>query len=123
MRTQYTIYMTTPNPTNQHTAKAAITQMINTVFQRMDAYQRHGTNSSYLDLKKVESKMNATLEKSLTKKNAEESKDSVSNNSQGRPSQPVEVAFEPLQLYVKSVLTNIVDNVCLYEARRKEIEK
>lgn len=54
MRSQYSIYMTTPYTENKNTAKAAITQMINTVFNRMDAYQKHGTNSSYLDLRKVE---------------------------------------------------------------------
>jgi len=52
--------------------------MINTVFSRMDAYQRHGTNQHPLDLHKVESRLaSSSLEKSLTKKN-EESKDDVS---------------------------------------------
>ena len=46
--------MTTTYQENKNIAKAAITQMINTVFARMDAYQRQGTNSSFLDLRKVE---------------------------------------------------------------------
>jgi len=96
--------------------------MINTVFARMDAYQRQGTNTSFLDLRKVETKLNATLEKSLTKK-SEESKERISETSQGRSSQPVEVAFEPLDLYIKAITTNVVDNVCLYEARCEEITK
>ncbi len=54
--------------------------MINTVFARMDAYQRQGTNTSFLDLRKVETKLNATLEKSLTKK-SEESKERISETS------------------------------------------
>jgi len=41
----------------------------------MDAYQKHGTNSAHLDLRKIESRLSAqALEKSLTKK-TEESKD------------------------------------------------
>ncbi len=53
--------------------------MINTVFSRMDTYQRHGTNANMLDLKKVESRLTAnnTLDKSLSKKN-EEVKDDAS---------------------------------------------
>jgi hypothetical protein len=113
--------MTSTSQTNQKTAKAASTQMINTVFQRMDAYQKHGTNSSNLDLRRVEARLSqASLERSLTKK-IEESKDDVSY--QGRASQPVEVAFQPLDLYVHSLVRNMVDNVCLYEARVAEITK
>lgn len=86
LRTQYSIYMTSTSPTNQKTAKAASTQMINTVFGRMDAFYKHGTNQNPLDLRKVEARLtNATLEKSLTKKN-EESKDDVSSEK-GRTSQ------------------------------------
>lgn len=56
--------------------------MINTVFSRMDTYQRHGTNANMLDLKKVESRLTAnnTLDKSLFKKN-EEVKDDASQAS------------------------------------------
>lgn len=88
----------------------------------MDAYQKHGTNSSNLDLRRVEARLSqASNERSLTKKN-EESKDDVTS-SQGRASLPVEVAFQPLDLYVHSIVRNMVDNVCLYEARVAEITK
>lgn len=94
--------------------------MINTVFTRMDAYQRFGTNSYPLDLRKVEARLtNAVFEKSLTKKR-EESKEEIKSLTS---SQPLQAAFNPLDLYVHSIVRNMVDNVCLYEARVAEIKR
>ena len=58
----------------------------------MDVYQRHSTNSHNLDIRKVEAAKHL-MERSLTKKNMEESKDEI------RPSNPIEVVFNPVDLY------------------------
>lgn len=71
--------MTSTSQTNQKTAKAASTQMVNTVFSRMDLYMRHGVNMNPLDLRKIEGRLSsANLEKSLQKRRQEETKDDVS---------------------------------------------
>lgn len=93
--------------------------MINTVFTRMDAYQRFGTNSYPLDLRKVDSRLTNAFEKSLTKKR-EESKEEIKNLGSN---QPLQASFNPLDLYVHSIVRNMVDNVCLYEARIAEIKR
>lgn len=77
LKTQYSIFMTSTSQTNQKTAKAASTQMVNTVFSRMDMYMRHGGNMNPLDLRKVEGRLSSTLEKSLQKRK-EETKEDVS---------------------------------------------
>lgn len=93
--------------------------MINTVFTRMDAYQRFGTNSYPLDLRKVEARLaNTAFDKSLKKR--EESKEDIKNVPS---TQPIQAAFSPLDLYVHSIVRNMVDNVCLYEARIAEIKR
>lgn len=86
--------MTSTSQTNQKTAKAASTQMINTVFARMDAYQRHSLHP-HLDLKQ--------LERLSQSRPSEESKDDM----------PVEVVFNPLDVYLHGLVRNLVDYVCL----------
>lgn len=68
--------------------------MINTVFARMDAYQRHSLHP-HLDLKQ--------LERLSQSRPSEESKDDM----------PVEVVFNPLDVYLHGLVRNLVDYVCL----------
>lgn len=93
--------MTATSSTNAKTAKACSVQMINAVFNRLDTFQRFGTNSANIDMRKIESRASEPkLEKTLTKKN-EESKDDHKQT----------VSFQPLDLYIHSVVRNLVDNV------------
>ena len=51
-KTQYSIHLATNSNVNRQTAKAALTQMVNAVFAKMDTYQRYGNQES-LDLNKL----------------------------------------------------------------------
>ena len=51
-KTQYSIHLATNSQVNRNTAKAALTQMVNAVFAKMDTYQRYGHAES-LDLNKL----------------------------------------------------------------------
>ena len=77
LKTQYSIFMTSTSQTNQKTAKAASTQMVTTVFGRMDMYMKQSGNMDPLDLRKIEGRQSSTLEKSLQKRR-EETKEDVS---------------------------------------------
>ena len=50
--TQYSIHLATNSQVNRNTAKAALTQMVNAVFAKMDTYQKYG-NVESLDLNKL----------------------------------------------------------------------
>ena len=50
-KTQYSIHLSTQSQVNRNTAKAALTQMVNAVFTKMDTYQRQG--KSNLDIRKL----------------------------------------------------------------------
>ena len=46
--------------------------MINAVFNRLDTYQRFGTNAANIDMRRIENRASDTkLDKTLTKKNDE----------------------------------------------------
>ena len=51
-KTQYSIHLATNSQVNRNTAKAALTQMVNAVFAKMDTYQKYG-NVDSLDLMKL----------------------------------------------------------------------
>ena len=51
-KTQYSIHLATNSNVNRQTAKAALTQMVNAVFAKMDTYQKYGNQES-LDLNKL----------------------------------------------------------------------
>ena len=51
-KTQYSIHLATNSQVNRNTAKAALTQMVNAVFAKMDTYQRYGGQDS-LDMMKL----------------------------------------------------------------------
>ena len=51
-KTQYSIHLATNSNVNRQTAKAALTQMVNAVFAKMDTYQKYGYQES-LDLNKL----------------------------------------------------------------------
>lgn len=53
MRTVYNIHLASKNLVNQTTAKAALTQMINVVFQRLESLGSRGTASSAALIKAV----------------------------------------------------------------------
>ncbi len=70
----------------------------------MDAYQRHSLHP-HLDLRQ--------LERLSVSKPSEESKDEI----------PVEVVFNPLDVYLHGLVRNLVDYVCLNQARQNEIKR
>ena len=51
-KTQYSIHLTTISTVNRNTAKAALTQMVNVVFAKMDTYMRYGSHES-IDIRKL----------------------------------------------------------------------
>ena len=51
-KTQYSIHLATNSNVNRQTAKAALTQMVNAVFAKMDTYQKYGNQES-LDINKL----------------------------------------------------------------------
>ena len=51
-KTQYSIHLTTVSTVNRNTAKAALTQMVNVVFAKMDTYMRYGSHES-IDIRKL----------------------------------------------------------------------
>ena len=50
-------------------------------------------------------------------------KEQPNDSLQKRSSRPKEVAFKGIDLYLHSLVRNMVDNVCLHEARVEEIKK
>ena len=51
-KTQYAIHLSTTSTVNRNTAKAALTQMVNAVFAKMDTYIRYGGQDT-LDINKL----------------------------------------------------------------------
>jgi len=51
-KTQYSIHLATNSQVNRNTAKAALTQMVNAVFAKMDTYLKYGGQES-IDLGKL----------------------------------------------------------------------
>jgi len=51
-KTQYSIHLATTSQVNRNTAKAALTQMVNAVFAKMDSYLKYG-NHETMDLMKL----------------------------------------------------------------------
>jgi hypothetical protein len=78
LKTLYSIHMTSNSQTNTNTAKGAFTQMVNTIFSKMDVYLKNGSATESLDLKKLEKTTDSNgLERALHRR-SEESKDDMS---------------------------------------------
>jgi hypothetical protein len=152
-KTQYSIHLATNSSVNRNTAKAALTQMVNAVFAKMDTYQKYGYVDS-LDLMKLyggnpvkagggqqqnSSRQQTGSQRSLQVNQqdqvetaaAEETKDvnsqrRVSTLSTGAPgglNNSLEVTFANQDQYVYGVVQNMVDSVCLYEARVDALQR
>lgn len=109
--------------------------MVNTVFTKMDIQIRQGTNSENLNLRTLQDRTaeNQHLDRTLTKKKEEESKDDVGGRSQrssetrseeqNKTASNLEVNFGATDLYVHSLVTMMVDFVSLNEARVAKVKK
>lgn len=117
------------NQINQNTAKASLTQMINIVFSKMEAY----SGNFGISLNKLQARRSTTqrsgedAEQSMSMRSGtqvtdaaqEEEKFSLPQFTEGSLSltQNVSVAFSATDQYVFQVVQNLIDDVCLFDAR------